>query len=221
MESDCSLCSYHDLCIANSYFRTQPQHKVSWRHPRAKHWHQLDLILFRRAALKNVLHTRSCHSADCHTDHSLVCCKIRLQPKRFHCTKKQGNPRIDVSKMSQPNLMSQFAEAFEREFGAAQPKNSTTEKREILRDTMHRTALATFGRKTSKTHDWFDAKSTEMRPVIEAKRTALIVYKQSPSERNQGSTNREAMCERVLDTAQPGYTDSRHNREHQGNVRWH
>ena len=109
----------------------------------------------------------------------MVCCKIRLQPKRFHCTKKQGNPRIiDVSKMSQPNLMSQFAEAFEREFGAAQPKDSATEseKWEIL--------LASFGRKTSKTHDWFDAKSTEMRPVIEAKPTALIVYKQSPSERN-------------------------------------
>ena len=49
---------------------------------------------------------------------------------------------------------------------------------------MHRIALATFGRKTSNTHDWFDAKSTEMPPVIEAKRTALVVYKQSTSERN-------------------------------------
>ena len=137
-----------------------------------------------RAALKNVLHTRSYHSADCNTDHSLVCCKIRLQPKRFHRTKKQGNPRIDVSDMSQPNRMSQCADAFEREFGAAQPKDSATEKWEILRDTMQCTALATFGRKTSKSHDWFDAKSTEMRPVVEAKRTALIVYKQSPSERN-------------------------------------
>ena len=49
---------------------------------------------------------------------------------------------------------------------------------------MHRTPLATFGGNTSKTHDWFDAKSTEMRPVIETKLTALIVCKQSPSERN-------------------------------------
>ena len=174
----------HDLCIANSYFRTKPQHKVSWMHPRLKHWHQLDLILSRRAALKNVLHTRSYNSADCNTDHSLVCCKIILQPKRFHRTKKQGNARIDVSKMSQPNLMSQFAEAFQREFGAPQPKDSATEKWEILRDTMHRTALATFGKKSSRTHDWFDATSSEMTPVIEAKRTALIEYKRSPSERN-------------------------------------
>ena len=116
------LCTYHDLCIANSYFRTKPRHNVSWRHPRSKHWHQMNLILFRRAALKNVLHTRSYHSADCNTDHSLVCCKVRLQPKRFHRTKKQGNPRIEVSKMSQPNLMSQFAEAFEKSSMTHMPK---------------------------------------------------------------------------------------------------
>ena len=49
---------------------------------------------------------------------------------------------------------------------------------------MHRTTLATYGNKTSKTHDWFDAKSSEMRLVIEAKRTALMEYKRSPSEIN-------------------------------------
>ena len=92
------LCTYNDLFIANSYFRTKPQHKVSRRHPRSKHWHQLDLILFRRAALKNVLHTRSYHSADCNKDHSLVCCKIRLQLKRFHRTKKQRNPVLRSAK---------------------------------------------------------------------------------------------------------------------------
>eukprot|EP00105_Crassostrea_gigas_P003802 XP_011416773.1 PREDICTED: craniofacial development protein 2-like [Crassostrea gigas] len=27
------LCSYYNLCIANSFFMTKPQHKVSWRHP--------------------------------------------------------------------------------------------------------------------------------------------------------------------------------------------
>ena len=179
-----ALCTFHYLCIANSFFRTKPQHKDSWRHPRSKHWHQLDMILFRRATLKNVLHTHSYHSAECNTHHSLVCCKIRVQPKRFHRTKKQGNPRIEVSKMSQPNLMSQFAEAFENEFDVPQTKVSATEKWEILRDTMHRTALATFGKYTSNTHDWFDAKSSAMRPVIEAKRTALMEYKRSSSERN-------------------------------------
>ena len=131
------LYTYHDLCIANSYFRTKPQHKVSWRHPRSKHWHQLDLILFRRSALKNVLHTRSYHSADCNTDHSLAFCEIRLQPKRFHRTKKQGNPRNDVSTMSQPNLMSQFAEAFERESSVPHSLKPLPQRRQVGNSPRH------------------------------------------------------------------------------------
>ena len=31
------LCSYHQLCITNSFFMSKSQHKVSWRHPRSKH----------------------------------------------------------------------------------------------------------------------------------------------------------------------------------------
>ena len=168
------------MCIANSFFKTKLQHKVSWRHPRSKHWHQLDLILVRRSAIKNVLHTRTYHSADCDTDHSLVCCKIRMQPKNFHRHKKQGNLRIDTSMMRQPDLVEQFTVDLQRELAASQPRDSATEKW----DTMHRTALATFGRKTSKSQDWFEAKSIEMTPVIEAKRAAFVEYKRVPSEQN-------------------------------------
>ena len=66
-----SFYSINNLCITNSFFKTKPQHKVSWRHLHSNHWHQLDLILVRCAAIKNVLHTCSYHSADCNTDHSL------------------------------------------------------------------------------------------------------------------------------------------------------
>ena len=115
------------------------------------------------------------------------------------------------------NLMSQFAEAFEREFGVPQPKDFATEKWEILRDTMHGTALTTFGENTPKTHDWFDAKSTEIRPVISSRPQSpdciqTVTQRKLPADsqscQEQGSTNREAICKRVLDTAQPGYTFS-------------
>uniref|UniRef100_A0A2C9KAG3 Endonuclease/exonuclease/phosphatase domain-containing protein n=1 Tax=Biomphalaria glabrata TaxID=6526 RepID=A0A2C9KAG3_BIOGL len=66
------VCSLHSLCVTNTYFKTKPQHRVSWRHPRSKHLHQLDLIMVRRKCLKFVKLTRSYHSADCDTDHSLV-----------------------------------------------------------------------------------------------------------------------------------------------------
>ena len=86
--------------------------------------------------------------------------------------------------MRQPDLVEQFTVDLERELAASQPRDSATEKWETLRDTMHRTALATFGRKTSKSQDWFEAKSIEMTSVIEAKRAAFVEYKRVPSEQN-------------------------------------
>ena len=86
--------------------------------------------------------------------------------------------------MSQPDLTEQFAQNFEKEFGSLQPGDSATEKWQVLRDTMYRTALATFSKRSSKSHDWFEAKSTVMTPVTEAKRAALAENKRTPSERN-------------------------------------
>ena len=86
--------------------------------------------------------------------------------------------------MSQPDLTEQFAQTFEKEFGSLQSGDSATEKWEVLRDPMYRTALATFGKRFSKSHDWFEAKSTVMTPVIEAKRAVLAEHKRTSSERN-------------------------------------
>ncbi|KAI0222273.1 Craniofacial development protein 2, partial [Lamellibrachia satsuma] len=61
------LCSFHGLYITNTFFQSNHQQKVSWKHPRSHKWHQLDLVIARRSALNNVLATRSYHSADCDT----------------------------------------------------------------------------------------------------------------------------------------------------------
>ena len=84
------FCTYHNLCITNSYFQTKPHHKVSWRYPRSGHWHQLDMILSRRADLRGILQTRTFHSADCDTDHSFVCCRVKVQTKTHHIAKPKG-----------------------------------------------------------------------------------------------------------------------------------
>ena len=86
--------------------------------------------------------------------------------------------------MSQPDLTEQFAQTFGKKLGSLQPGDSATEKWEALRDTMYRTALGTFGKRSSKSHDWFETKSTVMTLVMEAKPAALPECKCTPSERN-------------------------------------
>ncbi|XP_072179817.1 craniofacial development protein 2-like [Diadema setosum] len=157
------------------HFGTKPQNRVLWRHPRSKHWHQLDLVIVRRTSLKTVLLTRSSeyHSADCDTDHSLVCSKLRLHPKKFHRTKTAGKPCIDTTRMQCPDKVEEFAKSLVDALSADKQRNSASEKWDHLRETIQKTALHSFGRKTSKNCDWFEAKSNVMMPIIDAKRFVI------------------------------------------------
>lgn len=119
-----SVCSYHGLCVTNTFFQTNPQHRVSWRYPRSKRWHQLDMIIVRHISLKHVLLTRTCHSADCDMDHSLVCCKIRLRPKTLHRAKPQGKPLINTTKRYQELKIEEFAKTFEEAISTKNPQST-------------------------------------------------------------------------------------------------
>lgn len=177
------FCSQFQLCVANSFFQTKPQHKVSWRHPRSKHWHQLDLVLVRRTSLNSIKMVRSYHSADCDTDHSLVCCKIKMTPKRMFFSKTKGKPRLNTANMQDPALVAQFTDLFEKEYSPPESE-SATDQWEVLKSAMHSCALATFGRKTTKSADWFEAKSKELTPIIDKKRQIQCAYNKLPSKEN-------------------------------------
>nr|XP_027212554.1 uncharacterized protein LOC113805698 [Penaeus vannamei] len=125
---------------------------MSWRHPRSKKWHQIDLILTRHKQLCSILNTRSYHSADCDTDDSLVCCKIRIQTKKLHRAKQPCKPHIDTSKT----------------------KWNTEQRWDHLHNTIHYTAFSVFGRKTGITENWFEVNATEISAVMERKRIALL-----------------------------------------------
>ncbi|XP_069992720.1 uncharacterized protein [Penaeus vannamei] len=166
----------HELCISNTFFNTKPQHRVSWRHPRSKHWHQLDLILTRHANLSSIKLTRTYQSGDCDTDHSLVCSKVKFQARRLHCTKKEGRPHIDASKTRDQTKVKEFSHNLEESFPGP-PTANAQQRWQYFRDSIYNAAMSTFGKKTSNSADWLEAHSEEMTPVIKEKRRALAAYK--------------------------------------------
>ncbi|RXN35706.1 RNA-directed DNA polymerase from mobile element jockey-like protein [Labeo rohita] len=180
------LCSYHNLCITNTFFPTKPHHRVSWRHPRSRHWHQLDFIVTRRSMLKHVLVTRAYHSADCDTDHSLVSSKVRFQPRRTHRSKQKGHPRINTARTSVPELRKRFARAIDEALEDC-PVDSVKTRWEYIRDTVYKVASDTFGKKVKKSEDWFEAGIEVLEPAITAKRATLLEYKRQPSARTMAA----------------------------------
>lgn len=178
------LCSYHKLCITNTFFKSRPSHKVSWKHPRSGHWHQLDLIITRKAALNSVSVTRSYHSADCDTDHSLVCTRMCFNPQKIHHTKQKGRPRINFNSAVNPEIHDNFIDQLTAALTQDNSAPSAEDSWKYIRDTIYDTAMSTLGRQEKKNQDWFEANLSVMEPVITAKRNALIKYKQAPSQKN-------------------------------------
>ena len=180
------LCCYRNLCVTNTYFQNKACHKVSWRHPRSKHWHQLDMIITKRDSLNSVCNTRSYHSADCDTDHSLIATKVKLKPKKFHHSKRKGQPRLNTSKTAYPNKNQEFNERLEDSLNTVHSiaEQSAEDSWNSLRNAIYSAAVLTYGKKERKNTDWFEASITEMQPVIDAKRSTLISYKRDPSQKN-------------------------------------
>jgi hypothetical protein len=176
------LLCHHGLCVTNTFFKCKEIHQVSWRHPRSRHWHQLDLVITRRADIGCVLLTRSYHSADCDTDHALVASKVRTTPKRLHHSKKKGRPRINACCASNPEKTQQFISRLEHALSEGVSADDTIDSKwPRLRDAVYNAAITAYGKKERKNADWYEAHWEEMEPVTEAKRKALLAYKANPS----------------------------------------
>ena len=144
---------------------------MSWRHPRPRQWHQLDLVITRRADLRCVLHTRSYQGADCDTDHSLVASKVRLKPRKIHHGKTKGRSRISTCDTFDPVKAQSFADSLQEKLLAQLTTSNPDAKWSHLLE-LH---------SARKNADWFEACWEEMQPVTEAKRKVMLARKQNPS----------------------------------------
>ena len=82
-------------------------------HHRSRQWHQFDLVITKRELVNSIDITRTYHSVDCDTDHSLVLSKINLSPKKFHYAKPKGLPKINTGHTNDAERIKHFTFSFE------------------------------------------------------------------------------------------------------------
>jgi hypothetical protein len=51
-----------------------------------------------------------------------------------------------------------------------------------LRDTIYTSVLSAFGKREHLNTDWYEAHSAYMQPIKEAKKEALLAYKETPAQ---------------------------------------
>ena len=153
-----SLCAEENLVITNTVFKHKDVHKVTWMHPRSKHWHMLDYIITRHQDLSEILDTRAMRGADCWTDHVLLRCKARFavhKPvrKKPSCIKR----KFDVSRLKCTGIQSELQEKL-CELLPALPVDTDTAEHAwtVFRDAVFSAAETALGFCKHKHQDWFD-----------------------------------------------------------------
>lgn len=183
------LCCTRNLCVTNTFFPNKQKHRVSWMHPRSHQWHQLDVILTRRHRLQTVHNTRSFHSADGDTDHSLIISTVVLQPRKIHHAKPKCLPKINTAHITDIDRTTKFNSLI-AEIPPAETGMSAEDRWSQLSSSFHNSAIDAYGKREKRNTDWYEANAQVMEPLTERKRQALVNWKQTPSQQNLESLRR-------------------------------
>nr|XP_054757380.1 uncharacterized protein LOC129263494 [Lytechinus pictus] len=177
------LCMEQQLVITNTVFQQKDSLKTTWMHPRSKHWHLIDYVLVRGRDLNDILHTRVMPSAECHTDHRLVRCKLRMH---FKPKLRKGGPpqeKFDLNKLQSAEVKAEFQVGIQ----AKLENNSCLEdpSPETLWNSLKASILQsseeTIGFSIKKSRDWFDENNKEIQELLEKKRSAHQAHLSHPS----------------------------------------
>ena len=134
-------CAEHELLITNTIFHLPTRNKMSWMHPRSKHWHLIYYVIVRRKDRQDVRVTIC--GADCWTDHRLVVSKLNLhiQPARRPQGKKVPK-RLDVSKLKKDSKRQAFINDICSRLDAMELRSDDpVENWTVFRDTIHSSAM--------------------------------------------------------------------------------
>ena len=165
----------HNLVITNTLFRQKNRHKVSWQHPRSKHWDLIDCIIVRTRDQQDVLKPRAVTGADeCWTDHRLISSimRMKIRPKRTHRNQNTIKKFIvealqDITRVQklQQKLQGQLPQ---------QIPSSVDEHWNQLKNSIITSCKEAIGFKIKKHQDWFDVNDKQLQGIIDQKRKAFI-----------------------------------------------
>lgn len=159
------LCTEFGLVLGNTLFQQQDKYKVTWMHPRSKHWHLIDYIIVRKRDRQDLRLVRVCRSAECWTDHNLVRAKLRLRIKPKQRMNNIKVPRkLNARRLRNPDIQMKFANNLQCLDGVKDWA--------MLKDTLYRVGEEVLGFTTKSHKDWFDDNDVEIDQLLSEKRTA-------------------------------------------------
>ncbi|KAL0195131.1 hypothetical protein M9458_008703, partial [Cirrhinus mrigala] len=178
------FCAEQQLSITNTIFQQKDSRKTTWMHPHSKHWHLIDYVLVHQKDRSDVLHTRVMPSAECHTDHRLVRCKLRLhfkpKPKKYAGAPKK---KLDIASLQCDAVKANFQADLQcRLEDKIDPTDSSPETLwDQLKTAIGKSSKAVLGFVSKRNKDRFDENNEEIQALLSRKRVAHQAHLAQPS----------------------------------------
>ena len=159
-------------------------------HPRSKHWHQIDFIIWRRRDLRDFHITRAMRDAECSKDHILLRWKVNLQVRRKRRPRgKKPSKKLGIRNISDPSITIALQNELSRPLEqVAFAKGETEENWAKLRNEFDSAAKKTIEVLKRHHQDWFDDNASEIQSLLAEKYAAhrdWLADKQSASKRDK------------------------------------
>ena len=131
-----SFCALNELTIMNTMFEKASIFKHTWQHPGTKHWRCIDYIIMRRADRSLCYDVSVRRSAECWTDHKLLCAKLGLKVKRHRAVRRKKR-KYAVTLLRDDGTREEFnAKASKLLSEGWRKESSATSKWEVIRDSL-------------------------------------------------------------------------------------
>ena len=153
--------------VCNTWFEKKNIHKQTWQHPKSKQWHCIDFIIMRQSDRKRCLDAAVMRGAECHTDHQLLCARVKVTGKGFHRKPAARPKRFNVAKLTNSEDCADFQEETVNRTQTKWPHGgSAEEKWSVMRSALTEAAETVLGTEPRRPPDWF-RESKNLKPALQ------------------------------------------------------
>ncbi len=195
-----SFLSLFGARICNSWFCKKDIHKATWQHPRSQQWHCIDYAITRQRDARMCTDCRVYRSAECGTDHRLLCMSLSLGHRRrvysAHRAQSNGHCRFNVAHLVDADVNMSKVEQAARIAAVDEWKHVSSEQLEqfspnvddsfeqqwvLLRDATVSAATAALGNQRRKQPDWYRENAHILEQVLDHRNALFQKSLRNPS----------------------------------------
>ena len=190
-----SFLSMNQSTICNTWFVKNPMYLQSWQHPKMKKWHAIDFIITHQRDRRFCKDCRVISSADCGSDHRLVCLTFRLPhanfyrqsstPKRFRFDASLFQPSAGMSTEDKAAILERvlaYQDSVPTNIEKA-PESSTVEAQWCsIKDSLICAGKEHLGYARRSQPDWFSANQDVLLPLFKERRLCYQQWMKSKLE---------------------------------------